>query len=83
MREASDREEYLDIKEWIEKEAPDEKEGEENFDHIPNLLKQLSREPRERPEMHLPQKSIDELEYKDFQLEGYDPHGGLEFSVAE
>ncbi|PSH00499.1 MAG: thymidylate synthase, partial [Nanohaloarchaea archaeon SW_7_46_7] len=83
MREASDREEYLDIKEWIEKEAPDEKEGEENFDHIPNLLKQLSREPRERPEMHLPEKSIDELEYKDFQLEAYDPYGGLEFSVAE
>jgi thymidylate synthase len=33
--------------------------------------------------MKVAEKSIDDLEYEDFQLEGYDPHGGLEFSVAE
>ena len=80
MREASERSDYLEIKDWIQKDAP---EQEKNYDHVPGLLEQLSRRPRERPEMKLPDKSIDELEYGDFQLENYNPHEGLKFSVAE
>ena len=83
VSDASNHKDYLQIKEWIEEEAPEEREGEENFDHIPNLLKQLSREPKERPEMKIPDKEIDELKFEDFQLEEYNPDGGLQFSVAE
>jgi thymidylate synthase len=77
---AENRQDYLEIREWIQEGAP---EQEKPYDHVPGLLKQISREPRERPEMDLPEKSIDELEYDDFELEGYDPHPGIKFSVAE
>lgn len=80
IEQASEREDYLEIREWIEDDAP---EQEKNYDHVPGLLKQLSRDPRERPEMVLPEKSIDDLEYSDFQLEGYNPFSGLKFAVAE
>ena len=77
---SAEGEEFLEIKEWIEKNAP---EQEENYDHVPGLLKQLSRKPRERPEMEISDKDIDELEYEDFELKGYDPHPGIKFAVAE
>ena len=80
ISEASQREDFLDIKEWIENDAP---EQEKPYDHVPGLLKQISRESRERPEMELPDKNIDELEYEDFNLEDYDPHPGISFAVAE
>jgi len=83
IRDAESREKYLEIREWIEENAPEEREGEERYDHVPGLLKQLSREPRERPDMMVPSKSIDEMKYDDFQLENYDPHPGIKFSVAE
>jgi len=80
IKEASEREDYLEIKEWIQEQAP---EQEDPYDHVPGLLEQISRKTRERPVMNLPNKSIDELEYEDFQLENYDPHPGIKFSVAE
>lgn len=80
ISEASERSDYLDIKDWIESNAPDQ---EKNYDHVPGLLEQVSRKPRERPEMSLADKNIEDLEYEDFDLEGYDPHEGLTFSVAE
>ena len=80
MREAETDEEYLEIKEWIEKTAP---EQEEPYDHVPGLLKQISRGIRERPSMEIADKSIDELEYEDFELKGYNPHPGISFAVAE
>ena len=70
----------LEVKEWIEEKAP---EQEEPYDHIPGLLEQISREPRERPEMNVSDKGLDELEYEDFELENYDPYPGLKFAVAE
>ena len=79
--EAEDSEDYLKIKEWIEDNAPGE--NSENYDHVPNLLEQLSREPHERPDIQVANKSIDDLEYEDFELESYNPHSGLEFGVAE
>ena len=80
VSQAEGRNEYLDIKEWIEENAP---EQEENYDHVPGLLEQLSRKPRGRPEMEISDKKIDELEYEDFKLKDYDPHPGIKFAVAE
>ncbi len=69
-----------EVKKWIEEEAP---EQEKPYDHIPGLLEQISREPRERPEMEISDKGLDELDYEDFELRDYDPHPGLKFAVAE
>lgn len=88
VAEASSSQDYLEIRDWILENAPAEDEAEPGndrygHDHVPGLLKQLSREPRKRPEMQVPEKPIDEMEYEDFQLTGYDPHPGIKFSVAE
>ena len=80
MTKADSSEDYLKVKEWIEEEAP---EQEEPYDHVPGLLKQISREPREKPEMTIEDKKIDEMEYEDFELKNYNPHPGIKFSVAE
>ena len=84
MKEAETSEDHLEIKEWIEKNAPEgSHDGEKPYDHIPGLLEQISREPRERPTMEVADKSIDNLEYEDFRLEDYNPHPGIKFAVAE
>ena len=69
-----------EVKEWIEEKAPEQKEP---YDHIPGLLEQISREPRERPEMNIADKGLDNLEYEDFELKEYNPHPGIKFAVAE
>lgn len=83
VRDCEKPEEFLEVKEWIEENAPSEDEDEEGHDHVPGLLEQLSREPRQRPAMEIADKDLDELKYEDFKLKGYNPHEGLSFSVAE
>ncbi len=80
IREAGAREDYLEVKKWIEKEAP---EQEKAYDHIPGLLEQLSRKPRERPEIEISNKELEDLEFEDFNMKNYNPHPGLKFAVAE
>jgi len=77
------REEYLDVRDWLESTAPPEAEGEERHDHVPGLLEQLSREPTERPRIEIADKPLDELAYGDVELRGYDAAPGIEFAVAE
>ena len=81
MAQVEEKEDYLEVKNWIEENAPEQTE--EKKDHIPGLLEQLSREPRELPEMKVPNKSIDEMEYEDFELKNYNPHPGIKFGIAE
>jgi len=50
--------------------------------HIDGLKEQLKREPRELPTLHINPKPIDELEYSDFKLTGYNPHDVIRFPVA-
>jgi len=74
----------LDITSWLEFiKQSDIKSQEENYDHIPNLLKQLQRETYYPPTVEINDKSIDELEFEDFDLMGYQSHDSLEFGVAE
>jgi len=77
------REGYRDVREWLESNAPAEPEDESGYDHVPNLLEQLAREPRERPTIEVADKPLDELAASDISLSGYDPAPGLDFSVAE
>ncbi|WP_058366474.1 thymidylate synthase [Haloparvum sedimenti] len=74
---------YRGVRAWLEDEAPAEAAGEENYDHVPGLLEQLSREPRERPRIEIADKPLDELTYDDVELVDYDSAEGLSFAVAE
>ena len=76
-------EDYLAVREWLESTAPAEDDGQEGYDHVPGLLEQCSRDPRERPIMEIANRPLDELEYDDFELSGYDPAPGISFAVAE
>lgn len=66
---------------YIEDEAP--AEDNENEDHFPNLLEQLTRDPLERPEIQIADKPLEELGADDIEVVGYESHGPLSFSVAE
>lgn len=66
--------------EYTTNEAP---EDPENYDHVPGLLEQLTREPLNRPDIEIAEKGIDEIGYDDIQLKDYESHPGIEFGVAE
>jgi thymidylate synthase len=76
-----DRMDYRGVREWLVSETPPETT--EDADHVPNLLEQLAREPRERPTIAVADKPLDELAFEDIELSEYDPAPGLSFSVAE
>jgi thymidylate synthase len=77
------REGYHGVREWVEREAPPEREGEERYDHVPGLLEQCTREPRSRPRLEIADRPLDELTADDIVLREYDPAPGIRFAVAE
>ncbi|MFW5978018.1 MAG: thymidylate synthase [Halohasta sp.] len=83
LGEVDSREGYLGVREWLTETAPDEREGNERYDHVPGLLTQLSREPRSRPTIEIADKPLEELEFEDIRLVDYDPGDGIRFAVAE
>ena len=82
MNNVNNLDDYLIIKDWIEKNAPKEIKGEEGYDHVPGLLEQLSRIPRSKPKLKINNKSLEELQFEDFNLLDYDPYPGIKFKVA-
>jgi len=78
-----DREEYLAIREWVQETAPDERAETDGSDHVPGLLTQLARQPRERPRIEVADKPLDDLTVADVELHGYEPADGIRFAVAE
>jgi len=52
--------------------------------HFEQARRQLARQPRELPAMHLDPnvRSIFDFEYEHFRLEGYDPHPGIKAPIA-
>jgi thymidylate synthase len=50
--------------------------------HIDGLKEQLKREPKKLPNLKIANKPIDQLEFEDFKLEGYDPDPPIKFPVA-
>jgi thymidylate synthase len=53
FKEIEKETEYLDLNEWYLKNAPEESEGNERKDHIPFILEQLSKTPRELPSLEI------------------------------
>ena len=81
VKEISDKEEYLEIIDWINKESPRDV-NEERYDHVTAVLEQLPREPRPSPKMIIAKKPFDELTIDDFVLENYDPYPKIERAMA-
>lgn len=81
VEQVDDRKEFLNVREWLEEEAPGEEE--EGYDHVPGLLEQLSREPLSRSKIDIEDRPLDDLEFEDINLEGYESHDGIRFEVAE
>jgi thymidylate synthase len=64
--------------------VPPEPEDREGQDHVPGLLKQLTRESREMPSIEIDDEAtVDSLSFDDIELSGYNPHPGISFAVAE
>jgi thymidylate synthase len=78
-----DPETYREVRAWVESTAPPEPEGHERDDHVPGLLEQCAREPRDRPEIEIADVPLDDLSVDDVELSGYDPAPGIRFGVAE
>lgn len=53
------------------------------LDHVPGLLKQVQRDPLDRPEIEIADVGINELQYEDIELVSYESHDGIPFGVAE
>ncbi|MFW5903828.1 MAG: thymidylate synthase, partial [Halolamina sp.] len=83
LRGVDDRRDYRAVREWLTAAAPPEPDDAEDHDHVPGLLTQLTREPRERPELSIADVPLDELSFEDIQLHEYDPAPGISFAVAE
>ncbi|WP_281194236.1 thymidylate synthase [Halorubrum sp. F4] len=83
LSDVEDRADYRDVRAWLEETAPAEADGEEGYDHVPGLLEQLSREPRERPRIEIADVPLDELTYGDVEVVDYDCAEGISFAVAE
>jgi thymidylate synthase len=77
VRLVEKKEDYLDIKSSVERNAPAEREGKEMEDQVPRVLLQLSREPKPLPSLKIENKPFDELTYADFTLTGYDPYPAM------
>lgn len=73
------RGDYIELKEWYLKTAPIESEGNKRKDHIPFILEQLSKEPKEIPKLKF-EKDVPLLEAINLpllevvSLKGYNPH---------
>lgn len=58
-------------------------EQEENYDHIPGLLNQMTRASHNLPKVDIANESVDNIEYKDIELLEYESHDSISFAVAE
>jgi thymidylate synthase len=82
LADATDPAAYREASEWIESTAPDEAGDAADQDHVPGLLEQCARTPRERPAIEIADVPLDELSFEDVRLRGYDPAPGITFAVA-
>jgi len=82
LRAVETPEEYLRVRDWIQAEAPPDPED-NDYDHVPGLLTQLSRTPKARPELAVADKPLDALAYDDIELRDYESHPAISFAVAE
>jgi thymidylate synthase len=81
LLDVDERTDHRAVGEWLESTAPPEAEA--GYDHVPGLLKQLTREPLDRPRVEITDRPLDELTFDDIRLRDYQSAPGLDFAVAE
>lgn len=79
FNEIEKRSEYSELKDWYTQNAPQESVGNENKDHIPFILEQLSKEPKELPSLNIKENApLLEMIHKPVkevvEVVGYNPH---------
>ncbi len=81
-----EKEEYLEVENWIEESAPPQDSEFLGADHIPLILSQLSRSPMELPRLEIAKKPLEQLITEkiddNFKLIGYEPHPHIKAKVA-
>tara|TARA_Y100000296_G_C5149418_1_gene245567 strand:- start:646 stop:1545 length:900 start_codon:yes stop_codon:yes gene_type:complete len=82
IKRAKTPEDYLNARDWITVESPEEREGTTGQDHVTAILEQLSRTPREIPRLEIANKPFNELTINDFTLTGYRPHTPIRRTMA-
>ena len=83
IRNIDKPEDYRKLGEWIEMVAPSERIGKVGQDHVPAVLEQMSREPKQLPKLRIaPRKSLEELAYEDFEIENYEYHPVIKREMA-
>jgi len=79
---SGDKSSYLEVKDWIDKNAPADGNM-EKYDHVTAVLEQLSRKPKKLPNMKISKKPFNKLTIDDFVLEGYDnPYPKIKRAMA-
>ena len=68
-----DREGYLEVRDWINKNAPADGNM-ENYDHVTAVLEQLANEPLGFCNLEIADKPFEELELGDFDITNYNHH---------
>ncbi len=75
------RDEYLGVLNWIDKNCPKD-ENEEKYDHVTAILEQLSKEPGKLPRLVIAEKPFDKLTIDDFVVEDYNSHPAIRRAMA-
>lgn len=79
IKKTSNREEYKSIAEKIMRDS----NVEDLSDHLPQLLIQLSREPKQLPELKInPKKNLEDFVFEDFKIINYFPHPTISGKVS-
>lgn len=81
IKNVSQRENYLEILDWINKNSSKD-ENEEKYDHVTAILEQMSREPKPLPKLTIAKKPFDKLTIEDFTIEEYESHPAIKRSMA-
>ncbi len=77
----NDKENYLDILNWINENAPSD-ENEEKYDHVTAILEQLSRVPNPLPKLVITDKPFDKLTIEDFDVQNYNYYPAIKRKMA-
>jgi thymidylate synthase len=82
VRNVSDREEYLDVLEWINRNSPEDP-NEEKYDHVTAILEQLSRKPLNLSRFEITgKKQFDEITADDLNFTEYEHHPAIRRAMA-
>lgn len=72
---------YLDVRDWINKNAPADGNM-ENYDHVTAILEQLANEPLGLCNLEIADKPFEELELDDFNITNYNHHQKIKREMA-